>query len=56
MIYEYLLPQTEELQPAVLFQLDGAPALLSKNVMRLLVIHFPEGWFGRGGPITTSPS
>lgn len=55
MIQEYLLPQVEEMQPAILFQQDGAPPHWSNDVRQLLDTHFPGRWIGRGGPITWPP-
>jgi hypothetical protein len=52
MLENFVYPQLQDLQPAVLFQQDGAPPHWRFVVRASLNQHFPNRWIGRAGPIS----
>jgi hypothetical protein len=55
-VEEFLMHILEEECPDdMLFQQDGAPPHLHKEVTEFLNRKFPEKWIGRGGPVTWPP-
>ncbi|PNF30502.1 hypothetical protein B7P43_G10874 [Cryptotermes secundus] len=55
-LQNFVFPQIEALQPEIIFQQDGESPHWSTIVRDALDKHFPEGWIGRGGPISWPPS
>ena len=51
MLKHYVVPQLEEFQPRVVFQLDGAPPHWGLIVRDFLNETFPNRWIGRNGPL-----
>ena len=45
-----IIPQLNDLQPNIIFQLDGAPPHLGLHVRDALDREYPNRWIGRDGP------
>ena len=50
MLQSKIVPELQERQPRVLFQLDGAPPHWGLRVRKALDDEFPNRWIGRDGP------
>ena len=55
MLELYAIPQLSDLQPAAVFQQDGAPPHWALEVRRTLDKTFPARWIGRGGATAWPP-
>ena len=55
MLEEFVYPQVNELQPDIIFQLDGAPPHWGLDVRASLNEQFPGRWIGRDGPTPWPP-
>jgi hypothetical protein len=51
----YVTSQSEEFQPWIIFQQDGAPLHWGSHVRRFFYATFPNRWIGRDGPTPWPP-